>query len=115
MTTKANNDTMPLPSAATSLRYERLNLALIYINSLVFAGMFGAESVPAYLVKAVFNGSGIIMVTGLLSLIAGNLWAFFGHSKATYQWGAHLANKLLFFTQCGLFVAFTTLVILKHT
>lgn len=114
MTKKANNHTLPLPSAAASIRYERFNLALIYANSLVFAGMFSAESFAAYLVKAVFNGSGIIMVSGLLGLIVGNLWAYFGHSEATYQWGAHLTNIVLFFIQCGLLVAFSAMVIIKY-
>lgn len=104
----------PLPSATQMVRYERWNLALIYANSLVFAGLFGAENIAAYLVKAVFNGSGIIMVAGLLSLVAGNLWAFFGYSKAIYQWGTYWSIKLLFYLQCGLMLAFLAMLLSKH-
>lgn len=105
---------MPLPTPATSMRYERLNLVMSYLNSLVFTGLLGAENTAAFLVKSVFNGSGIIMVAGLLSLVAGNLWAYFGHSEAVYLWGAHFANKMLYFIQCALFLAFLLILILKQ-
>ncbi len=111
---KANYHTMPLPSKTNIQRYEWLNLGLIYVNSLVFSGLFSAPSLQAYLVQAVFNGSGIIMVVGLLSLIAGFVSAQISQPKAVAQWGGYWSLKILFYVQCGLFAAFSMMVVIKY-
>lgn len=53
------------------------NLLLAYVNSLLFSALFSFDTVWVFLVRGVFNGLGILMVIGLLSLIAGHLTAYF--------------------------------------
>jgi hypothetical protein len=84
---------------AAALRFEKYSLILIYANSLLFSTLFTFDSIPAYLVSAVFNGSGIIMVSGLLSIFLGNLYAALSLPSKVAIWGAYYASKALFLIQ----------------
>ncbi|CAN5141127.1 hypothetical protein BH09BAC1_BH09BAC1_27480 [soil metagenome] len=79
------------------LRYERLNMVLVYLNSMLFSALFTFESIPVFLVKAVFNGSGIIMMLGLLSLIIGNITAGFRFCNQRFPLlGSYYSSLILF-------------------
>ncbi len=105
---------MHLPKQQDIAKYEQRNLLLIYVNSLVFSALFTSDSIAAYLVKAVFNGSGIIMVTGLLSLLIGNAIAVFSHPNATSVWGSYWSLKILLYMQYGLLIAFSAMVAISY-
>ncbi len=102
------------PLSQKALRYERLNLVLVYGNSLLFSGLFTFDSVPVFLVRAVFNGSGIIMVAGLLSLLVGNLAAYFKtQTNGFAPLGMYYASIGLFILQTILALAFIIILLMK--
>ncbi len=106
------------PSAALlgrQLLHELLNLALIYTNSLLFSALFSFDSIPVFLVRAVFNGSGIIMVLGLLSLIIGNIAAGIRHTDGQFAWfGGYYSNLLLMVLQVMFLVVIAVVLGMKY-
>jgi len=97
-----------------ALRFERYSLILAFTNALLFSALFPIDTLSAYLVRAVFNGSGIIMVTGLVSLIFGNLYALAVSqpSNRTAN-GAYFASKALFFALGALLVVLMATATIK--
>jgi hypothetical protein len=99
---------------AEALRFERYSMLLVYLNALLFSALFTSNTVSAYLVRAVFNGTGIAMVTGLASLLFGNLYAFaVGQPPQKAAKGAYFASKVLFLIQGVLLMVLTVLVVVK--
>lgn len=91
------------------------NLLLIYVNSLLFSGLFAADSIAVFLVRAVFNGLGIIMVLGLISLLAGNIIAGLRVQGPQFAPSAsYYSHAILLGAQLLLLLALCILVAFKH-
>ncbi len=96
-----------------ALRFERYSLVLAFTNALLFSALFPIDTLSAYLVRAVFNGSGIIMVTGLVSLIFGNMYAFASQPSQKSAKGAYFTSKVLFLIQGVLLMVLVVLKVIK--
>lgn len=87
------SNTHPTPKA---WQLDVANLALAYSNSLLFSALFSFDSVWVFLVRGVFNGLGILMVLGLLSVIVGQLITYF---KPSNGGASHYTNIVLLIWQ----------------
>ena len=99
---------------AEALRFERYSMLLVYLNALLFSALFTSDTLSAYLVRAVFNGSGIVMITGLASLLFGNLYAFaVSQPPQKAAKGAYFASKVLFLIHGVLLMVLVVLIVVK--
>ncbi len=97
-----------------ALRFERYSLVLAFTNALLFSALFPIDTLSAYLVRAVFNGSGIVMITGLASLLFGNLYAFaVSQPPQKSAKGAYFTSKVLFLIQGVLLMVLVVLIVVK--
>ena len=94
---------------------ERYNLVMVYLNSLLFSALFTIDTIPAFLVRAVFNGSGIIMVLGLVSLLVGNLAAGIQYPADRFSlFGSYYSTLLLLVLQLLFGVVIALVLAMRH-